>query len=113
MRERPKVELDRLAGSANHQGLVLEVAPFEYQHVGEILAAAKQLSDTPCSSPSTASPTRTMSARSRVPPQPSEPGDSSSPPVGRRHHRYRVADVRRCPGSATGGAGDQSDPGNR
>lgn len=47
VRERPKVELDRLAGSANHQGLVLEVAPFEYQHVGEILDAAKQFSDTP------------------------------------------------------------------
>ena len=47
VRERPKAELDRLAGAANHQGLVLEVSPFEYQEVDEVVEAARQLTDTP------------------------------------------------------------------
>ncbi|TDD88742.1 23S rRNA (guanosine(2251)-2'-O)-methyltransferase RlmB [Saccharopolyspora karakumensis] len=36
----PRVELDRLTSNAMHQGLALQVPPFEYAHPGEVLTAA-------------------------------------------------------------------------
>lgn len=36
VRERPKRELDRLAGEANHQGIVLRTEPFAYVEPGEL-----------------------------------------------------------------------------
>ncbi|TDC92437.1 23S rRNA (guanosine(2251)-2'-O)-methyltransferase RlmB [Saccharopolyspora aridisoli] len=37
----PRVELDRLTSNAMHQGLALQVPPFEYAHPGEVLTAAQ------------------------------------------------------------------------
>ena len=36
----PRLELDRLTSNAMHQGLALQVPPFEYAHPGEVLTAA-------------------------------------------------------------------------
>ncbi|MFI0433020.1 MAG: 23S rRNA (guanosine(2251)-2'-O)-methyltransferase RlmB [Candidatus Nanopelagicales bacterium] len=47
VRERPKRELDRLAGDAQHQGLVLRAAPFEYRDPGELVTAALAAAPTP------------------------------------------------------------------
>ncbi len=45
--ERQKSELDRLAGAANHQGLVLQVREYEYVDFAELLVQSRQLTDTP------------------------------------------------------------------
>ncbi|MDI2030725.1 23S rRNA (guanosine(2251)-2'-O)-methyltransferase RlmB [Saccharopolyspora sp. TS4A08] len=37
----PRVELDRLTHNAMHQGLALQVPPFDYAHPDEVLAAAQ------------------------------------------------------------------------
>jgi 23S rRNA (guanosine2251-2'-O)-methyltransferase len=47
VRERQKSELDRLAGAANHQGLVLQVREYEYLALADLLQQARQLTDTP------------------------------------------------------------------
>ena len=40
-------ELDRMTSGALHQGLVLQVPPFEYAHPDDILVAAKESGETP------------------------------------------------------------------
>ena len=47
VRERPKRELDRLAGDAQHQGLVLRAAPFEYRDPEDLVALALASARTP------------------------------------------------------------------
>lgn len=47
VRERQKSELDRLAGAANHQGLVLQVPEYDYVDFADLLVQARQLTDTP------------------------------------------------------------------
>ena len=37
----PRTELDRLTGNAMHQGLALQVPPYEYAHPDEVLTAAQ------------------------------------------------------------------------
>ena len=37
----PRTELDRLTSNAMHQGLALQVPPYEYAHPGEVLTAAQ------------------------------------------------------------------------
>jgi 23S rRNA (guanosine2251-2'-O)-methyltransferase len=44
--EVPRADLDRLAGGALHQGIALQVPPYEYAFPDEVLAAARQ-SGTP------------------------------------------------------------------
>jgi 23S rRNA (guanosine2251-2'-O)-methyltransferase len=39
--EAPRVELDRIAGGAPHQGVVLQVPPYEYAHPDELLAPSR------------------------------------------------------------------------
>ncbi|MGP4110230.1 23S rRNA (guanosine(2251)-2'-O)-methyltransferase RlmB [Streptomyces sp. 4N509B] len=38
--EAPRAELDRITGGLNHQGLVLQVPPYEYAHPDDLLADA-------------------------------------------------------------------------
>ena len=38
--EAPRPELDRITDGAIHQGLVLQVPPYEYAHPEDLLAAA-------------------------------------------------------------------------
>ncbi|MCH0538603.1 23S rRNA (guanosine(2251)-2'-O)-methyltransferase RlmB [Streptomyces sp. MUM 203J] len=38
--EAPRAELDRMTGGLNHQGLVLQVPPYEYAHPEDLAAAA-------------------------------------------------------------------------
>ncbi|MGW0712580.1 23S rRNA (guanosine(2251)-2'-O)-methyltransferase RlmB [Streptomyces sp. NPDC002643] len=38
--EAPRPELDRMTGGLNHQGLVLQVPPYEYAHPEDLVAAA-------------------------------------------------------------------------
>jgi len=42
-----KPELDRLTGGALHQGLALQMPPFEYAHPDDLLAAAKESTEPP------------------------------------------------------------------
>lgn len=46
-RERPKRELDRAAGEANHQGIVLRIDPFEYADPQDLIAHALAGSKAP------------------------------------------------------------------
>src|SRR5215470_6035200 len=39
--EAPRPELDRLTGGLNHQGLVLQVPPYDYAHPDDLVAAAQ------------------------------------------------------------------------
>lgn len=45
--EVPRNELDRKTGGAVHQGLGLQVPPFEYAHPDDLLAAARDSGDAP------------------------------------------------------------------
>lgn len=45
--EIPREELDRKTGKAMHQGLGLQVPPFEYAHPDDLLTAAKNSGDAP------------------------------------------------------------------
>ncbi|WP_442538477.1 RNA methyltransferase substrate-binding domain-containing protein, partial [Streptomyces pseudogriseolus] len=38
--EAPRPELDRMTNGLNHQGLVLQVPPYEYAHPEDLVAAA-------------------------------------------------------------------------
>ncbi|MFI6446336.1 23S rRNA (guanosine(2251)-2'-O)-methyltransferase RlmB [Kitasatospora sp. NPDC050543] len=41
--EAPRPQLDQMTGGLNHQGLVLQVPPYEYAHPDDLLAAAADL----------------------------------------------------------------------
>jgi 23S rRNA (guanosine2251-2'-O)-methyltransferase len=45
--EAPRIELDRLADGLSHQGLILQVPPYEYAHADDLLATASDGGDTP------------------------------------------------------------------
>ncbi|MWA11990.1 23S rRNA (guanosine(2251)-2'-O)-methyltransferase RlmB [Streptomyces sp. BA2] len=45
--EAPRPELDRMTNGLNHQGLVLQVPPYEYAHPDELAAAAYDLGQDP------------------------------------------------------------------
>jgi 23S rRNA (guanosine2251-2'-O)-methyltransferase len=45
--EAPRTELDRIAGGSVHQGLVLQVPPYEYAHPDELLQRARQAGRAP------------------------------------------------------------------
>jgi 23S rRNA (guanosine2251-2'-O)-methyltransferase len=45
--EAPRPELDRMTGGLNHQGLVLQVPPYEYAHPEELLEAAYDAGEEP------------------------------------------------------------------
>lgn len=45
--EAPRPELDRMTNGLNHQGLVLQVPPYEYAHPEELAAAAYDLGQDP------------------------------------------------------------------
>jgi 23S rRNA (guanosine2251-2'-O)-methyltransferase len=45
--EAPKPELDRMTGGLNHQGLVLQVPPYEYAHPEDLAAAAFDAGEDP------------------------------------------------------------------
>lgn len=45
MLETPRGELDRLTDGAIHQGLALQVPPYEYAHPGDLLGAAEDAGD--------------------------------------------------------------------
>ena len=97
--ETGKPELDRMTDDAVHQGLVLQIPPYEYQDAYDLAeadrgpAGRRGTSRTrPSSSPSTASRTPATSARSSAPSRPSAATASSSrnavpwvsrPPPGR------------------------------
>ncbi len=40
-------QLDRLADGANHQGVVAQVAPYDYVELGDLIASAKAATDAP------------------------------------------------------------------
>jgi 23S rRNA (guanosine2251-2'-O)-methyltransferase len=45
--EAPKPELDRITAGLNHQGLVLQIPPYEYAHPDDLLAAAEDEGEEP------------------------------------------------------------------
>jgi 23S rRNA (guanosine2251-2'-O)-methyltransferase len=45
--EAPRVELDRLADGLTHQGLILQVPPYEYAHADDLVARATGAGETP------------------------------------------------------------------
>lgn len=45
--EAPRPELDRMTGGLNHQGLVLQVPPYEYAHPEDLVAAAHEEGQDP------------------------------------------------------------------
>ncbi len=45
--EAPRPELDRMSAGAVHQGLALQVPPYEYAHPGDLLDAALDSGETP------------------------------------------------------------------
>ena len=45
--EAPRIELDRLADGLTHQGLILQVPPYEYAHPDDLVARASDLGQTP------------------------------------------------------------------
>ncbi|MGA4849705.1 23S rRNA (guanosine(2251)-2'-O)-methyltransferase RlmB [Streptomyces sp. G5(2025)] len=45
--EAPRPELDRMTNGLNHQGLVLQVPPYEYAHPEDLVAAAHGTGDDP------------------------------------------------------------------
>ncbi|HEX5017021.1 MAG TPA: 23S rRNA (guanosine(2251)-2'-O)-methyltransferase RlmB [Actinomycetes bacterium] len=45
--EAPRNELDRLADGLTHQGLILQVPPYEYAHPDDLVARASDASETP------------------------------------------------------------------
>jgi len=45
--EAPRPQLDQMTGGLNHQGLVLQVPPYEYAHPDDLLAAAADLGEDP------------------------------------------------------------------
>jgi 23S rRNA (guanosine2251-2'-O)-methyltransferase len=45
--EAPRVELDRLADGLTHQGLILQVPPYEYAHADDLVARATDAGETP------------------------------------------------------------------
>ncbi|WP_037912002.1 23S rRNA (guanosine(2251)-2'-O)-methyltransferase RlmB [Actinacidiphila yeochonensis] len=45
--EAPKPELDRITAGLNHQGLVLQIPPYEYAHPEDLLAKAADQRDDP------------------------------------------------------------------
>jgi 23S rRNA (guanosine2251-2'-O)-methyltransferase len=45
--EAPRIELDRLADGLTHQGLILQVPPYEYAHADDLVARATDSQQTP------------------------------------------------------------------
>jgi 23S rRNA (guanosine2251-2'-O)-methyltransferase len=45
--EAPRIELDRLADGLTHQGLILQVPPYEYAHADDLVARAIDADETP------------------------------------------------------------------
>lgn len=45
--EAPRIELDRLADGLTHQGLILQVPPYEYVHSDDLVARARDAGETP------------------------------------------------------------------
>lgn len=45
--EAPRPELDRITAGLNHQGLVLQIPPYEYAHPDDLLAEASEQRDEP------------------------------------------------------------------
>ena len=45
--EAPKPELDRMTGGINHQGLVLQIPPYEYAHAEDLVAGAADAGEDP------------------------------------------------------------------
>ncbi|MCC9740823.1 23S rRNA (guanosine(2251)-2'-O)-methyltransferase RlmB [Streptomyces sp. MNU89] len=45
--EAPRPELDRMTNGLNHQGLVLQVPPYDYAHPDDLLAAAQDAGEDP------------------------------------------------------------------
>jgi 23S rRNA (guanosine2251-2'-O)-methyltransferase len=45
--EAPRIELDRLADGLTHQGLILQVPPYEYAHADDLVARATDAGETP------------------------------------------------------------------
>ena len=45
--EAPRIELDRLADGLTHQGVILQVPPYEYAHADDLLARALDADETP------------------------------------------------------------------
>jgi 23S rRNA (guanosine2251-2'-O)-methyltransferase len=45
--EAPRIELDRLADGPRHQGLVLQVPPYEYAHPDDLVSRAHDARETP------------------------------------------------------------------
>ena len=45
--EAPRIELDRLADGLTHQGLILQVPPYEYAHADDLPALAMDARETP------------------------------------------------------------------
>ncbi|MFL6179234.1 MAG: 23S rRNA (guanosine(2251)-2'-O)-methyltransferase RlmB [Actinomycetes bacterium] len=45
--EAPRIELDRLADGLTHQGLILQVPPYEYAHADDLLTRATDIGQTP------------------------------------------------------------------
>ncbi|WP_165986697.1 23S rRNA (guanosine(2251)-2'-O)-methyltransferase RlmB [Streptomyces sp. YIM 98790] len=45
--EAPRAELDRMTGGLNHQGLVLQIPPYDYAHPEDLLDAAADAGEAP------------------------------------------------------------------
>ena len=107
--ETPRGELDRLTDGAVHQGLALQVPPYDYAHPSDLVDP-----ETP------GHPAHRRARRHHRPAQPRR-----DHPLGRglrwsrrrraraplgRDDRQRLEDVRRCRGPDPGGPGQQPDP---
>ena len=63
--EVPRTDLDRMSANGLHQGIALQVPPYDYAHPDDLLASATSVtSSRRCWSRWTTSPTRATSARS-------------------------------------------------
>ena len=62
--EVPRSDLDRMSANGLHQGIALQVPPYNYAHPDDLLAAATSTSSRRCWSRWTTSPIRAISVRS-------------------------------------------------
>lgn len=77
VKERPKRELDRLAGSSSHQGLVLQAEPFAYADLDDLLATGSSATGSSASDTSATG----SSAADASTPEATSVGSAEAPPI--------------------------------
>ena len=108
--EVPRIDLDRMSTNGLHQGIALQVPPYDYAHPDDMLKSAHRRQSTPAllvaldniSDPRNLGRDRAFGGGVRR----TRRGDPAAA-VG-LGHRGGVAHQRGCGGAASGGAGDES-----